>query len=169
MYYQIIKTGKENIGVVWDDTGKKTQIKKIYLPMTRNKLIRKMRKDFPFLEKNPRKLRRGLDQVIAALYQGKPQKFSLSALDMTRLAPFTKKVLIRASMIPRGSVATYSCLAKKTGNPKAARVVGTAMARNPFPIVIPCHRVIRTDGTLGGFGGGLKMKKLMLQREGIKI
>lgn len=169
MYYQLVKSENKYIGVVWDDTGKKTQINKIYLPMTRNKLTRKMRKDFPFLEERPRKLREGLDRIIVAMYQGKIQKIPSFLLDMAKLTPFTKKVLIQARKIPRGHVATYSSLAKKIGNPKAARAVGTVMARNLFPIVVPCHRVVRADGTLGGFGGGLKMKKLMLRREGIKI
>lgn len=169
MYYQLVKAANKCIGVVWDNEDEKTKIKKIYLPKAKNGLLRRIRKDFPFVDVQQGKLRDGLDRVIAAMYQGKVQKMPTFLLDMEKLTPFTKKVLIQARKIPRGHVATYSSLARKIRSPKAARAVGTAMARNPFPIVVPCHRVVRADGTLGGFGGGLKMKKLMLRREGIKI
>jgi len=66
-----------------------------------------------------------------------------------------------------GYVSTYSRIAKSIGVPKGARAVGNALANNPFPLIIPCHRVIRSDGRLGGFGGGLEMKKKLLENEGI--
>jgi methylated-DNA-[protein]-cysteine S-methyltransferase len=69
--------------------------------------------------------------------------------------------------IPRGYVSSYSALAAHIGKPKAARAAGTALARNPFPIIIPCHRTVRTDGSLGGFGGGLPMKRALLEMEGV--
>jgi len=169
MYYQIINAGNENIGVVWDRRNEKIKIKKIYLPEAKNKLLQRIKNDFSPVEKKPRKLPDGLARTIAALYQGKMQKVSLSALDMSELTSFAKKVLIQTWRIPRGRVASYSSLAAKTGRPRAARAAGKIMANNPFPIVVPCHRVIRADGTLGGFGGGLKMKKIMLQREGVKL
>ena len=71
--------------------------------------------------------------------------------------------------IPRGRVTTYQLLAKHLGSPRAARAVGTALATNPFPIVIPCHRAIRSDGTLGGYQGGLKMKRSLLEMEGVRF
>jgi methylated-DNA-[protein]-cysteine S-methyltransferase len=69
--------------------------------------------------------------------------------------------------IPRGYVSSYSALAACIGRPRAARAVGTALAGNPFPIIIPCHRTVRTDGSLGGFGGGLPMKRALLEMEGV--
>jgi len=75
--------------------------------------------------------------------------------------------LLQTFKIPRGGVVSYSDLAKKTGKRNAARAVGRVMAANPFPLIIPCHRVIRADGKLGGFGGGLEMKKNLLEKEGI--
>ena len=69
--------------------------------------------------------------------------------------------------IPKGKVSTYGRLAEKSGASKGARAVGNALATNPYPLIIPCHRVIRSDGSLGGFGGGLKMKKELLLMEGI--
>jgi methylated-DNA-[protein]-cysteine S-methyltransferase len=76
-------------------------------------------------------------------------------------------VLQREFRIPRGRVMSYGGLAGRIGHPRAARAVGTALARNPFPLIIPCHRTIQADGTLGGFGGGLKMKRALLEMEGV--
>lgn len=80
---------------------------------------------------------------------------------------FQQKVLRATSAIPRGKVSTYQCIAKQIGKPKAARAVGRALANNPFPLIIPCHRVIRSDGSLGGYQGGLKMKRALLKKEGV--
>ena len=82
---------------------------------------------------------------------------------------FQQKVWKYLTKIPKGSVKTYSQVAKAIGKPLAVRAVANAIARNPSPPQIPCHRVIRSDGTLGGYSGkgGLKTKKVLLKREGI--
>jgi len=80
---------------------------------------------------------------------------------------FQQKVLRAASAIPRGKISTYQRIAKQIGKPKAVRAVGRALANNPFPLIIPCHRVIRSDGSLGGYQGGLKMKRALLKKEGV--
>lgn len=69
--------------------------------------------------------------------------------------------------IPRGSVSTYQRIAKHLGHDNATRAVGGALSNNPFPIIIPCHRAIRSDGTLGGYQGGLEMKRTLLKMEGV--
>jgi methylated-DNA-[protein]-cysteine S-methyltransferase len=88
-------------------------------------------------------------------------------LEMAPLAPFRRLILMETGRIPRGKVRTYGSLAAAAGRPGAARAVGSAMASNPFPLAIPCHRVVRSDGSLGGFGGGLALKRALLEREGI--
>jgi len=70
--------------------------------------------------------------------------------------------------IPRGWVSTYGRIAGKLGNAGAARAVGTALSRNPFPLIVPCHRAVRSDGSLGGYAGGIAMKKRLLELEGIE-
>jgi methylated-DNA-[protein]-cysteine S-methyltransferase len=89
-------------------------------------------------------------------------------VDLARLTPFQKKVLQTARRIPPGTVWTYGQMARTIGKPRASRAVGQALGRNPVPIVIPCHRVIAGDGSLGGYsgGGGLKSKRLLLHIEG---
>jgi O-6-methylguanine DNA methyltransferase len=71
--------------------------------------------------------------------------------------------------IPRGKLSTYNLIARHVGKPSAARAVGRALATNPFPIIIPCHRAIRSDRTLGGYQGGLAMKRALLEMEGINL
>jgi len=105
---------------------------------------------------------------IAAYLQGNAVFFSLNDLGRENMEPgFRQDVLLRTLGIPRGMVDTYGGLALKTGHPKAARAVGTVMAQNPFPLVIPCHRVIRSDGRTGCYGGGAEMKRKLLAMEGV--
>lgn len=79
---------------------------------------------------------------------------------------FYQKVWKVVAQIPKGEVRSYSWVAKKVGSPKAARAVGQALKNNPFPLVIPCHRVIRKNGSLGGYSKELKKKRLFLKKEG---
>ena len=76
------------------------------------------------------------------------------------------KVLKKVESIPYGKTSSYKSIAIKTGNANASRAVGNANANNPLPIIIPCHRVIANDGNIGGYGGGLKTKRFLLELEG---
>ena len=84
---------------------------------------------------------------------------------------FQLKVWAYLRKIPRGSVKTYSQVAKDIGKPRAIRAVANAIGKNPYAPKIPCHRVIRTDGSLGGYSGkgGVKTKRFLLKKEGIKL
>ncbi|MFH1655763.1 MAG: MGMT family protein [Candidatus Omnitrophota bacterium] len=84
------------------------------------------------------------------------------ALVRDKLTPFEKKVLKITSQIPLGQVRSYKWVAKKLGQPHATRAVGQALKKNPYPMIIPCHRVIRSDGSLGGYAKGKKLKKKLL-------
>jgi methylated-DNA-[protein]-cysteine S-methyltransferase len=109
-----------------------------------------------------------VQRLITALQlclRGEAVTFSLEALDLDRLSPFQRQVLSAVQDIPRGRVKTYGQIAAAIGRPGAARAVGRALAANPFPIVIPCHRVIRCDGELGGFTGGVSLKHRLLDLE----
>ena len=106
-------------------------------------------------------LRRQLDEYFA----GRRRHFDV-ALDRRLSHGYRLAVLEELSRVPYGQTVSYKDLAERTGNPKASRAVGTAMATNPIPIVVPCHRVLRTGGALGGYGGGLDTKVWLLQHEG---
>jgi len=86
-------------------------------------------------------------------------------LDLSWASLFQRSVWKVDQSIPYGETRTYGWVAGKLGMPKAARAVGQALARNPLPIIIPCHRVIRSDGSLGGFSGGQDVKRLLLEIE----
>ena len=80
---------------------------------------------------------------------------------------FQRKVWQAMTEIPRGETASYGDIAKSIGKPKAARAVGMACGANPVPVLVPCHRVIAGDGSIGGFSSGLKIKKHLLRKEGV--
>ena len=115
---------------------------------------------------------RGFDFTILkteldAYFSGKLKRFSVKlAYDRTT---FAGRVLIALSRVPYGNVVSYGDLAARAGFPGAARAVGTVMAKNPLPLLIPCHRVIRADGRLGQFGGGVRLKKKLLDLEGARF
>lgn len=92
-------------------------------------------------------------------------------LDISSLTPFRQRVLGMLMNIPYGSTVTYQSLAEMSGSLRGARAVGGAMAANPVPIIIPCHRVIGSDGSLAGYsgGGGTSMKRFLLVMEGVDI
>jgi methylated-DNA-[protein]-cysteine S-methyltransferase len=101
---------------------------------------------------------------------GKRTQFDLP-LDMTTMTAFQRQVLTAAINIPRGKWLTYGEVAKAIGRPQASRAVGQALGHNPVPIVIPCHRVLGSDGSLHGYsgGGGLQTKAWLLQLEGAQV
>ena len=106
-------------------------------------------------------VRRELDEY----FSGRRRSFDV-AVDRSLLGPFAKKVLGRTARIPYGEVSTYARVAAAAGSPRASRAAGNALASNPIPIVIPCHRVLRSGGGMGGYTGGLERKELLLELEG---
>ena len=109
-----------------------------------------------------------LDQARRELeeyFEGRRTRFDVP-VDWTILRGFTRKVLEATARIPFGSVSTYSDVAKRAGNSRAMRAAGNALGANPIPIVVPCHRVLRKGGGLGGYGGGLDRKRTLLAIEG---
>ncbi|MFF3562958.1 methylated-DNA--[protein]-cysteine S-methyltransferase [Streptomyces sp. NPDC002574] len=115
------------------------------------------------------RLREAVEQV-EAYFSGTLRAFTL-ALDWSLSSGFHRRVLRElAGGVPFGSVVGYQDLANRVGEPGAARAVGVAMASNPLPVVVPCHRVLESDGGIGGFGGDLRMldiKRSLLAKEGV--
>lgn len=91
-------------------------------------------------------------------------------LDLRRVTTFRREIMMIATTIPRGEVRPYQWLASQAGRPGAARAVGTAMANNPIPLIVPCHRVVRSDGSIGAYSlGGVDNKRLLLVAEGADL
>jgi len=105
---------------------------------------------------------------IVAILDGAPTDLGFVQLDEQGIDAFRRSVYATTRTIPPGSVATYGAVARRLGDPLAARDVGAALARNPFPIIVPCHRVVGAGGKLTGFSapGGLETKRRMLELEG---
>jgi methylated-DNA-[protein]-cysteine S-methyltransferase len=104
---------------------------------------------------------RELDQYFA----GKRRSFDI-AVDLGGLTDFQRRILGATARVAYGEVATYARVAAKAGNKKASRAAGQALTANPIPIVVPCHRIVATDGSLGGYAGGLEAKRRLLALEG---
>ena len=119
--------------------------------------------DVPVLRDPMDAVRRALDRYFA----GRRLDFEL-AVDLSDLPPFNRAVLDATAHIPPGRVATYGDVASRAGSPRAQRAAGNALHNNPVAIVVPCHRVLRADGSLGGYGGGVTRKEWLLAHEGAR-
>lgn len=135
--------------------GDEERVTHLYLPKSVELLERFDRKETPVIREAFRQLELYLE--------GKLREFSLPL--RPEGTPFMKRVWDELLKVPYGTTVSYKELAEASGNPKAARAVGTANAKNPIAIFIPCHRVINTGGKLGGYGGGLDLKKTLLELE----
>ena len=115
------------------------------------------------IQRNDSLLKHEID-LLQAYFQGKQVDFDFP-LDLSSSTTFQKKVWEKLREIPYGECRSYAWVAEQIGNPRAARAVGMANNKNPLPPVIPCHRVIGSDGTLTGYASGLHIKKLLLEME----
>ena len=105
--------------------------------------------------------------AIKGLLEGEEIEFSLDVAELSLCTEFQQLVLRAEHRIPRGSISTYRLIAEYLEKKNGARAVGNALANNPFPLIVPCHRAIRSDRHLGGYQGGLEMKRTLLEKEGI--
>ena len=110
-----------------------------------------------------------LAHAIRDFLHGADITFPLDRIALDLCSPFQRGVLRAEHRIPRGHVSTYGGIAAHLGSPNLARAVGRALATNPFPIIIPCHRAIASGGRLGGYQGGLAMKRILLAHEGVSF
>ncbi|MDI6850736.1 MAG: MGMT family protein [bacterium] len=111
-----------------------------------------------------------LKKAFEHYFNGEKIDFSEFELDFERLTPFQKKIYtyLREN-VTHGKTITYGKLAEKVGLSGGARAIGNAMAKNPFPIIVPCHRVLKSGNKIGGFGGGIEWKKYLLRLEGVTV
>jgi methylated-DNA-[protein]-cysteine S-methyltransferase len=109
-------------------------------------------------------VRRQLDEYFA----GRRHDFDVP-LDLSLVRGFTERVLAATAQIPYGEVSSYAAISSAAGSPKAVRAAGNALGANPIPIIVPCHRVLRSGGKLGGYGGGLERKAFLLGLEGVPL
>ncbi|HIJ15002.1 MAG TPA: methylated-DNA--[protein]-cysteine S-methyltransferase [Methanosphaera sp.] len=159
------------IGVVWDEKSK--LLKQVILPE------RSTNRQNPSLiafhgvieETSPNKEIFRVMSDIKDVILGKEVTFDINRLDFSDMTEFQRKVLTKQSEIPYGKVITYKKLAQMIDKPKSARPVANVLSNNLFPLVIPCHRTVRSDWTVGGYAGSNDgyYKRFILEHEGIKI
>jgi methylated-DNA-[protein]-cysteine S-methyltransferase len=155
-------------GIAWGDRG----VVGVQLPESSEAAVRaRVRREFPDARElpPPPKVRSAVDGVVALL-GGEGRDLSFVELDMRHVPPFRRRVYEIARTIRPGTTLSYGEIARRLGDPGAARDVGSALGRNPFAIVVPCHRVLAAHGKLGGFSahGGLTTKLRLLSIEGVQ-
>jgi methylated-DNA-[protein]-cysteine S-methyltransferase len=155
------------VALVWDLFDGGPKIVRVLLSKPATPAAAQVRTIFP--DARPVSCREidGVAVAIRRFLVGEDVIFSLDAAAMATRPAFQQKVLRAEHAIPRGRISTYGLIARHLGKPGAARAVGNALATNPFPILVPCHRAVRSDGALGGYQGGPAMKRTLLEREGV--
>jgi len=156
-------------GIVWRDAEAGPKVRRILLPDRRTPSGNGGHADTAMLIGRSCAPVDELGGQVQQFLAGREISFDLDQLALEECSDFQRSVLVAEHRIPRGWVSTYGRIARALGRQSAARAVGGALARNPFPIVIPCHRAIRADGRLGGYQGGVGMKRALLEMEGVEV
>ena len=160
LYYTVFKTKRGWIGIL----GSKAGLRAVTLPKnTQQQALNSLGEHSKQAISSP-ELFSNLEQRLQDYYSGNQTTFS-DKLDFSDATAFQQQVWEAARLIPCGETRSYGWVAKQIGKPSAARAVGQALGKNPFLVVVPCHRVIAGDGSLGGFGDGLEMKRKLLKLE----
>jgi methylated-DNA-[protein]-cysteine S-methyltransferase len=168
-FYVLLGSDFGTLGIVWQRASSGPTVRRVFLPRPGAPARDLIQGAFPGAN------RRSVDSIarladqIAHFLEGEAVDFDLDRLALECCSRFQTRVLLAERQIPRGYVSTYGNIARHLGAVGYARAVGGALARNPFPVLIPCHRAIRSDGRLGGFQGGPAMKRSLLELEGVEF
>jgi methylated-DNA-[protein]-cysteine S-methyltransferase len=152
---------------VWGESARGALVYRVFLSTEERSAADRVAGAFPGLQRSGHVAVAELVDGFRRFLRGEPRSFALDMVALRQCPEFQQGVLVAEHRIPRGWVSTYGRIARHVGVARGARAAGSALARNPFPIIVPCHRAIRSDGTLGGFQGGTKMKRALLELEGV--
>jgi len=166
LFYSLVPSFIGEMGILWREKGQSITVAHILLPNRTKAMADLIRCMYPDAVYTSTALLDRFGRQLHDYLSGVPVQFSLELLEVGQCSEFQKSVLMKAREIPRGMVASYGRLAELIGAPGAARAVGTALAKNPFPLILPCHRVVST-GSVGQFGGGTDLKRTLLKLEGV--
>jgi len=164
--FAVFATAIGHCGIAWGEHG----VIGVRLPDRTAAITRaRLRSRFPEAVEiePPQRVRQGIEEIVALL-RGEPRSLAGIELDLDGVPEFHRQVYEVTRAIPPGRTMTYGEIANRLGTPGSAQAVGQAMGRNPFPIIVPCHRVLGADGKLTGFSapGGVETKRRMLLVEG---
>jgi methylated-DNA-[protein]-cysteine S-methyltransferase len=157
------------VGIVWAVLDGRPKVVRVLLTQPGSPAARRMARLHPEARAASCVAIRSVADSIVLFLEGADIAISLDVADLASCPPFQRAVLRAEHAIPRGKVSTYGLLAARVGRPGAARAAGNALATNPFPIVVPCHRAVRSDGSPGGYQGGPAMKRALLAMEGVRF
>ncbi len=169
LYYSTFSSHFGKFTIIWKENDSSIFIQRIFLSDQNKNSDKKATEYSTQIKNKSNSIINSAGKQIQLFLNGEEVEFNLQLLDFSRCFDIQKKVLLAEHGIPRGFVSTYQRIANHIGLINGARVVGNSLAKNPFPIFIPCHRAIRSDGNLGGYQGGLDMKCALLEMEGVKI
>ena len=156
-------------GIVWRKTSDGPRVHRVFLPDKKARVEDLIHLGFSVASNLSCPAINKLGSQIQMFLEGRDVIFDMGMLALDGCSQFQQKVLLAEYKIPRGMVSTYGRISKRLNLPGGARAVGSALSHNPFPIIVPCHRTIRYDGQPGGFQGGQKMKRTLLELEEIEF
>ena len=168
-FYLLSPSAFGTLGLVWQEAEKGPSVQRVFLPSARTLVEEAVQATFAGARPSSCPPIAELGERMQRFLRGEAVDFGLELIALERCSPFQARVLVAEHEIPRGWVSTYGRIARRLQVPGGARAVGRALARNPFPIIIPCHRAIRSNGELGGYQGGLQMKRALLELEGVGL
>ncbi len=164
MNFSIYSTNFGPGAFIYDNKG----LRRVFMPEESiGKLIKKIKKAYKKPEEESLEHIYGVKCMLENYFRGKKVDFSGIKLYMNGISTFTQSVLAVLKKIPYGELKTYKWVARQLGNDSKARAVGRALHSNPFPVILPCHRIIKSGGELGGFASGMKWKVRLLNIEKI--
>ncbi|MDF1538428.1 MAG: MGMT family protein [Candidatus Thorarchaeota archaeon] len=163
MKYRLFKTVRGYSAILFDDDIAKW----VFLPGSKEDVLERLTKRAP--EAKATKI--GVDDIVTFIIDfcnGEDVTISMARVDKSICTPFQLRVLEAERMIPRGMTTSYAWVARKAGT-RGVRAVGNALANNPFPFIVPCHRSIRMNRSVGKYRGGPEMKRDLLEMEGVQF
>ncbi len=166
-FYMSVPSSFGTLGLVWQETEQGPRVQRVFLRVAQTSVKDLVRGAFVGARPFSRRPIAELGERMQAFLEGAAIDFELEWIALENCSSFQQRVLLAERKIPRGWVSTYGRIAKSLRTPGGARAVGRALAENPFPIIIPCHRATRSNGELGGYQGGPQMKRALLELEGI--
>lgn len=166
-FHIVVPSPFGSIAVVWSEGPEGASVRRVLLSSPEGTADDRLATEYAYARPGKGEVIEEVAASIRAFLEGEDVSFELALVALSDCSAFQQKVLVAEHAIPRGRVSTYGRIAAHIGHRGAARAVGSALSGNPFPIIVPCHRAIHADGSLGGFQGGTAMKRALLEREGI--
>ena len=166
-FYDLISTPFGIIGIIWWERSTGPRVLQTLLDKGHKPVENIILKEFPNAQRFASPNIIDLGNQIESFLKGDAVTFNLEIIAFEVCSKFQQKVLLAEYEIPRGWVSTYGRIARHIKVTGGSRAVGRALSKNPFPIIIPCHRAVQVDGNIGGYQGGSEMKRRLLEMEGV--